>query len=304
MRLNAVAGDRSFPAIVRATALSLIEHPTQPPAMAVVESSLQDPDDMVRRAAVGLLITWEPTRGWQRGGPLLSDPVRSVRIEALNALVDAAPSVTLGAEQRGALERAIAEYRDVQAYNADRADAWLNLGSLDSRLGNRAAAEAAYLRAIGVQPSFMPPYVNLADLYRQQGRDADGERVLRQALSAHADSADVHYALGLLLVRQQHRDEALDELGKAASLSPDSPRYIFVYAVALDSLSQRPKALTILEEAHRRFTGDRDILTALIQLSAQSGDRAAAARWAAALGELDVAATPHADAPATSGAAK
>jgi predicted CXXCH cytochrome family protein len=286
-QLTAIAADRSFPAIVRATALSLIDTPTRPPATAVVERSLQDPDPMVRRAAVSLLITWEPKRRWQTGGPLLSDPIRAVRLEAVNALADAAPVVTLTADQRRVFERAVAEYRDVQAFNADRAESWLNLGSLEVRLGNRARAEADYQRAIRVQKSFLPPYINLADLYREQGRDADGERVLRRALAMHPESDDAHHALGLLLVREKHPDAALAELAKAAELNPENPRYAYVYAVALGSLGQQPKALTVLEQAQQRFTGDRDILTALVQFSAQSGDRAAATRWAEKLRALD-----------------
>jgi tetratricopeptide (TPR) repeat protein len=293
-QLTAIAADRSFPAIVRATALSLVGNPAQPPASDVVERSLQDSDPMVRRAAVALLIAWEPKRRWQNGGPLLSDPIRAVRLEAVNALADTATAVTLTAEQHAVLEKAVAEYRDVQAYNADRAEAWMNLGSLETRLGNRERAEGNYLRAIRVQPSFTPAYVDLADLYREQGRDAEGERVLRQALSRHADSADVHYVLGLLLVRQKRSDEALAELAKAAALSPDTPRYAYVYAVALGSYGQRPKALTVLEQAHEHFTGDRDIVVALVQFSAQSGDSAAASRWTAVLRDLD-----NAQAPAT-----
>jgi tetratricopeptide (TPR) repeat protein len=286
-QLATLAADRSFPAIVRATALSLIADPTRPPAMAVVERSLQDPDPMVRRAAVGLLIAWEPQRRWQAGGPLLSDPIRAVRLEAVNALADAAPAVALNADQRRVFEQAMQEYRDAQAFNADRAESWTNLGALEVRLGNRERAEADYQRAIRAQPQFIPPYINLADLYRQQDREAEGERVLRRALAIPVDSGDAHYALGLLLIRQKRSDEALREFAKAVELSPEIPRYAYVYAVALDSLGQRAKALEVLAQAQRRFTGDRDILTALVQFSAQSGDRTAAVRWAEQLRALD-----------------
>jgi hypothetical protein len=46
--------------------------------------------------------------------------------------------------------------------------------------------------------------------------------------------------------------------------------------------------LIVLEHAQQRFTGDRDILAALVQMSAQSGDRAAATRWAQKLHDLQV----------------
>jgi tetratricopeptide (TPR) repeat protein len=295
--LAAVIADHSFPPIVRATALSLLQTPAKPPVAELVERSLQDSEPLVRRAAVSLLVNWEPKRRWQAAGPLLTDPIRTVRLEAVNAVADAALLVSLNPEQRAVFDRAVSEYRDVQAFNADRAESWLNLGALEVRLGNRQRAEADYQQAIRLQPSFMPPYVNLADVYREQGRDADGERLLRQALAIHPDSADVHHVLGLLLVRQKRADEALTELAKAAQQSPENQRYAYVYAIALDSLGQHAKALRVLAEAQRRFTGDRDILVALVQFSAQGGDRAAATHWAQKLRALDAAEAPPAGGP-------
>ena len=286
-RIEAVIGDRSFPPIVRATALSLLQEPARDPAAGLVERSLKDPEPLVRRAAVAQLATWEPGRRWRAGGPLLDDPIRAVRLEAVNALADTALLMTLNAPQRAVLDRALTEYRNVQAFNADRAESWMNLGALEVRLGNRDGAEADYKRAIHLQPAFMPSYVNLADLYRELGRDADGERVLRQALSSYPGSADAHYALGLVLVREKRRTEALPELAKAAELSPENPHYAYVYAVALDSLGQHAKARSVLEQAQQHFTGDRDILTALVQLSARDGDSAAASRWTEKLRGLE-----------------
>ena len=280
--LAEVITDRSLPPIVRATALSLLGNFPGQRWDNLVERGVEDPDPLVRRAAVALLAGWEPRRRWQVGGPLLSDPIRTVRLAAVNAVVDSALAVSLNPEQRAVFERAVADYRAAQAYNADRAEAWLNLGALEARLGNLAAAETDYQRAIRLQPSFIPPYVNLADLYRQQGRDADGERVLRQA----PDGADVHHALGLLLVRQERIDAAIGELAKAAEQDPESPRYAYVYAIALESVGQRRRALAVLERAQQRFTGDRDILVALVQFSLQAGDREAAARWAQQLRAL------------------
>jgi predicted CXXCH cytochrome family protein len=300
--LAAVIADSSAAAIVRATALNLLQEPTRPPVAALVTQSLHDPDPLVRRAAVAVLVAWEPRRRWEAVGPLLRDPIRAVRLEAVNALADTASRAQLTAEQRTAFERAVDEYRDVQAFNADRAESWLNLGALEVRLGNHERAEADYRKAIERQPSFVPPYINLADLYREQGRDAEGERVLRQALAIHPDSADAHHTLGLLLVRQKRAEAALVELAKAAEQAPDNRRYAYVYAVALDSAGQRAKALHVLEQAHQRFTGDREILAALVQFSAQGGDRVAAARWAEALHALDAGEASHAPEAPTPGA--
>ncbi len=291
-----VVANRSFPVIVRATALSLLEN-FPGASMALVERSLQDEDPLLRREALSLLVSWEPQRRWQLGAPLLSDPIRAVRFAAVVALADvpgamppqAMPPavVPITAEQRIAFDHAVVEYRAMQAFNADRAEAWLNLGALDVRLGNPAPAVAAYQRAIALQPSFMPAYVNLADLYREQERDVDGERVLRQGLGREPGVADVHHALGLLLVRQKRMDEALAELARAAQLDRDSPRYAYVYAIALDSVGQRQQALAVLAAAQHRFSADRDILAALVQLAGQSGDAVGAAQWAQQLRGLE-----------------
>jgi predicted CXXCH cytochrome family protein len=280
-----VITDRSFPVIVRATAVSLLANfPGSNPAL--VERAVRDEDPLVRGAAVAPLRTWEPKHRWQTGAPLLSDPIRVVRIAAVSALADVRGAVSLPPEQRAAFERAAAEYRAMQRFNADRAEAWLNLGVLDDRLGNFGPAETEYQRAIRMEPLFIPPYVNLADVYRQQGREADGERILRQALAVHPPNGDVHHALGLLLVREKRMPEAVSELAKAAEESPENARYAYVYGVALDSVGQRSAALAFLEQAHQRFSGDRDILSALLQYSIEAKDQAAAARWSQELRQL------------------
>ena len=49
--------------------------------------------------------------------------------------------------------------------------------------GRAAEAEAEYKAALRLSPQFTPAAVNLADLYRQLGRDGDGESVLRAAIA-------------------------------------------------------------------------------------------------------------------------
>ena len=284
--LAAVVDDPTQPAIARATALELRAPYLSAHDVPRVEQALRDPDPQVRRGALSLLFAWDPPRRWQTGAPLLEDPVRTVRFAAVDALADAVGQVTPADAQRTAFERAVAEYRAAQMLNADRAESWLNLGALDARLGHADAAEAAYRRAIATDPHFLPGYVNLADLYRALGRDAEGEATLRQGLT-RANDGSLHYALGLLLVRQQRREEALAELRAAAQADPGAPRYAYVYALALDGAGRRPEAIAVLEAAHRRATGDRDILTALVSFSAQSGDTGAAQRWGAELQALE-----------------
>jgi predicted Zn-dependent protease len=109
--------------------------------------------------------------------------------------------------------------------------------------------------------------------------------VLRQGLK-NTDDPALDYSLGLLLIRQQRRDDAIGALRTAAQRAPTVPRYAYVYALALDSAGRRGEAIGVLEAAHGRATGDRDILVALVSLTQQSGDTAAAQRWGAELQAL------------------
>ena len=55
--------------------------------------------------------------------------------------------------------------------------------------------------------------------------------------------AELHYALGLSLVRQQRAAAATEALQQAASLDPDRVRFVYVYAVALNSTGKPGEAV-------------------------------------------------------------
>ena len=148
-------------------------------------------------------------------------------------------------------------------------------------------AEAEYKAALRLSPAFGPAAANLADLYRQLGRDAEAESVLRQAIEASPKDAGLHHALGLTLVRLKRLDDALAELARAAELEPDRARYAYVYAVALDSAGRRGDAIQALKDNLARHPGDRDTLGALIRFNRDAGDVAAALSYAEELAKLE-----------------
>ncbi|MEE9126618.1 MAG: tetratricopeptide repeat protein, partial [Planctomycetota bacterium] len=107
-------------------------------------------------------------------------------------------------------------------------------------------------------------YFNLADLYRAQGREQDSEKVLHQGLGRVSNSAELHHALGLLLVRRKRTPEALRHLERAADLRPQNPRFGYVFGVALHDTGQPDRAMLVLERTHRRNPGDASVLRALV----------------------------------------
>jgi len=285
--LVGVIEDREAPALVRATAISLLSSQPEEADIALVVDQLADPAQIVQLAAIEALATL-PVE--QRVGParaFLAHSVATLRMAAARVLLAARPLLTDSDPQ--ALDAALAEYVGAQAFNADRPEGLLNLGNLQAETGALADAEATYRRALEQHPRFVPTYVNLADLYRQQGREAEAEELLRRGIAANPDEAGLHHALGLSLVRSGRVQEALPRLREASDRGSEDPLYAYVYGVALHSTGAVREALGLLEAAHERFPGYPPILFALATMQRDAGDLEAARAHVRRL--LDIAPT-------------
>jgi tetratricopeptide (TPR) repeat protein len=207
--------------------------------------------------------------------PLIDDPVRSVRIEVARVLA----SIPVGQLQGDLLEkynRAMGEYIQSQLVNAERPEAQLNLGNYYANKGNLEKAEVAYQTAIKLEDVFVPAYINLADLYRAQHDDIEAEKILNAAIQVSPENADAHYALGLLMIRQQHSDKAIGYLHRASGFDLNNAHYVYVYAVALNSAGKSDLAIAVLQDANKRFPQDTNILEALIAFHRDAGNDFAA----------------------------
>src|SRR5262245_25541875 len=237
---------------------------------------------MIRLAALQSLEKMPPAQRVQLVIPMLADSARTVRIAAARMLAGIPPSF-MSLEQREAFQKASTEFIDAQRQNADRADSRANLGTFLAELGDMKAGEAELESAIRLDSRFVPAYVNLADLYRGAGRDADGERLLREGLTRSPGSAVLHYALGLVLTRLSRSDSALHEFARAASLEPQNARFAYVHAAALHSSGKVDAAIAKLQSALMLHPRDGDVLNALVNFARARGDTALAERYAAQL---------------------
>jgi tetratricopeptide (TPR) repeat protein len=99
-------------------------------------------------------------------------------------------------------------------------------------------------------------------------------------MAAAPKAAEIRYALGLILVRQKRPAEALPQLREADTLRPDLARYALAYALALEALGQRAKAMETLIRSYRRHPHDRDLLFTLATFSRDRGKMQDAMRYA------------------------
>jgi predicted CXXCH cytochrome family protein len=283
--LAAVTADGNAPAVARASALSELGTRATPATLNLARAAINDPDPMVRIAALDMLENAPPEQKWSIASPSLADPIRGVRIRTVSILADV-PSARLSENDRGRFDRAAEEFIAAQRLNADRPEARSTLGAFYARRGRTSDAEAEYKAALRLSPQFTGAAINLADLYRQTGRDDSGEKVLRTAIDTVPTDGGLHHALGLSLVRLKRLGEALGELRSAAELDPHNARYGYIYGVAMHSAGHGQEAIRYLKDSLTRHPESRDMIMAIISFSREAGDNATALQYAEQVAKL------------------
>jgi Flp pilus assembly protein TadD len=283
--LAQVASDISQSPVARASAIErLAQLSDSATLMSAARRGVGDAHPLVRLAAIRLLEALPAGDRLPIGAPLLSDPMRAIRIEAARVLAPAIPGASNMA-QHAAWRTASEEFVAAQRYNADRPESMVVLGSFEAALRQFDDAQAAFAAARALDPAFVPAYVNAAEALRVSGREADAEAMLRDGVQKVPRDAALHHALGLALARRKEPAGAMRELDLAARLAQDEPRYVYVYAVALNSYGRSRDAVRVLERAIERFPRQRDMLVALVTFHRDAGNRAAARAMATRLVE-------------------
>jgi len=260
--LDRLASDRDAPAIVRATALELARaYGARGGRLGV--NARDDPDALVRSAAASAIAALPSEQRVLFAAPLLRDPVRLVRIEAARSLADVPPA-SFGADDHAAFERAYAELLASEQALADMPATQMNLGNLAGRRGDTAAQEAAYRRAMAMDPYFAPAYLALASVLSSERKNADAEGVLRDGLRRLPNEGELHHSMGLLLAEEKRDVDAIAELRKAAELMPRQARVLYNLGLLQQSRGQLYPAEDALSKASA--LGDREATYALALL--------------------------------------
>jgi tetratricopeptide (TPR) repeat protein len=236
--------DNTFPAIARATILTLLEPPLGEDEAQLLLEALDDPDPLVRIATLRSLRNQPPALRMKSGSHLLRDPVRGVRVEAVLTY---------------------AEYRDL-------------LPVVDARAYQSAADDYRdYMKAAITMPGAA---VRIAEFETQSGNIEQSQRHYELAIRLQPNLAANQHAYGLFLVRSGQANEALVHLREAVQLEPGVSRFVYVLGVALNSLGQSDAAIATLTRAHLEFPDDFDIAWALATMLRDMGDREAALKVA------------------------
>ncbi len=184
--LLALASDPSQAGIVRATAAYLLQPFASPEVAEATSALLTDADPLIRANAVALQRQAALTDQMERLEPLLSDPVRNVRIAVAKEFLTVPPQ-TLTPDQQVSLGQAMAEWQGAISNRLDFPETHLVLGGMALSFRNAPAAEQAFREVVTLDPQRVeawPMLVQLAHLNR--GPDA-ARAVLQEGLQRLPD---------------------------------------------------------------------------------------------------------------------
>lgn len=270
--------DESQPAIARATAVTLLPPYLSRESASVLQLAANDKQPLVGFGLANTLDTIAQQHRLPFAIPLLYDDMRSTRILAASSLTGSSLQGS-GAEVAARFKESIDEYVKSELFNADRPESLVNLANYYAQTGDRQKAKKLYQQAISTAPYFVPAYLYLADLYRALNDDAAGVELLQKSLSKVRDKAAIQHALGLVFVRQKKLPQAVNYLRLAAESPVSNERYIYVYAIALNSTGKAEEAVDVLEEAYKKFPRSVDIVNALVSINREIGDESKANQY-------------------------
>ncbi len=158
--------------------------------------------------------------------------------------------------------------------------------------GKVAAAEAAYLKTLEMNPQHLPALINASSLYIDHGKFEQAQRMLDQALAIDEAQPVLHYNYGRIQMQNKMPEAAVKRYDRAIELSPQTAVFysnrgialfeLNAYGAAIESYSQA----IALEPTNASFYCNRgNAYTHVQQFDAATADYQTAVRYAPAMGD-------------------
>lgn len=266
--LESLAADPAFAPIVRANALTHINDDAT--TLKLIETSLHDPDGLVRLAALRALQPYDAATKQRLAWPLLDDPLKAVRVGTARLLGFLAPQ--LGGEDAAHLTARVDEWIATQRDAAERPESHLNIGALKSEQGRTEEAAEEYRAALKLDAHYLPATLNLADLDHAAGREDESFALLQEAYRLAPDEPDAVYAFALAQVRRGDKGAAETTLRAGLRRHPNDARLTIVLALVLKAEGNAAAAGEVLKAALQANPNDAQIQDTLQNLQPSSSE--------------------------------
>jgi predicted CXXCH cytochrome family protein len=266
----AIIADEQLAIINRATALEMLAYTTQSISAEKLAPYLTHQEDLLRLSATKASVLLDPQERVNYVKPLLSDKLKSIRIEAARSLI---PS-NISQKNQPMFTRAFNELLTSNEVNSWRGEGRANQGLLAMEINDAMLAEKKFKDTIKIEPYFDAGYLNLAGLYRSQQRPMLVQSVLTQGLKKAPLSGDLNYEFGLHLVRQKELNKAVSYFQKAVTLTPANARFAYTWMLAMDGLGETKQALNKLKLLIVNYQNKTELKELGLYLSQKLSNRA------------------------------
>ncbi|EOV0098120.1 tetratricopeptide repeat protein [Vibrio parahaemolyticus] len=240
------AQDQKLPTEQRVQALRELGNYPNQSALVAVARGLQDKDAVIREAAIVGAQPYAIENRWRMVEPLLKDESSSVRIAAaLNLVRDYS---VLTEAQRPAIEKPVDELLASLKSGTDN-NTQLLLADVYRWHENWKQADDIYQGLLSKIPENPDVWLNLADNYRAQQREQEAIDTLDKAIERLPDNAALHYSKSLTLVRLNDKEQAANEIEKAANMAKNNSYFWYLNGVLQEEFSV-DKAVKSFEQAY------------------------------------------------------
>lgn len=263
-----IIGDEKLDVISRATAIQLLSYTTQSPNSEALSAQVLTPylthdEPLFRLSAVTIATQLPSIDKIKVISPLLTDRYKAIRVAAARSLVTS----DIAKEDQPLFDKAFKALVHANEVNSWRGEGLANQGVLAMEMNDLAQTEESFKKAIKIEPYFEAGYINLADIYRAQQRAFQVATVLLKGIKNLPNSANLHYAYGLHLIRQKEMKKAINSFKAAMGLSPDNPQFSYTYILALDGNKQSKKALSQLKALIQNYQNKKQLIELGLYLS-------------------------------------
>jgi predicted CXXCH cytochrome family protein len=277
--LRALATDVTIPAIVRATAIDLLGARLDQQILEILSAFLKDQSPLVRQAAISSMAGAPGDFRVQRLAPMLNDPVRTVRMAAVQATLDQRPTALkdVNPETLSALRQ---DFQNTIRANADFPETEMRAGGLALSMRNLGAADAAFNRALRMDPQLVDAWMVRARIAEAQNNAQGVAKLIDYGIRYNPDSAVLLQSRAGILMRRGDFPSAKKDLLRAIEADPTSVSlYMDIASVNL-VLGENKNALDALKAARRLGEYNPQVLELMAYTYQQLGKSKEATRYA------------------------
>jgi len=150
------------------------------------------------------------------------------------------------------LQEALKHFTKARSHYANYYEAEYHTGLAQLRMGRREEAMGAFQQAVDLSDGrYAPAELGVGALLYESGKPAEAEKIVRRGLELDDTLAEGHALLGMILMREQHADEA-EKSAREALLR--KPAFAQAYLVLADVHASRKEYRSQLQDLETFLT--------------------------------------------------